>query len=212
MISKLHYITQDLEHFSHEAQAQRACACGIDWLQLRVKEQNYEGWFKIAKEVRAITSKYGVKLILNDSVQIALEINADGVHLGKDDMPVRSARKLLGKEKIIGGTANTLEDIIQLQADGADYIGLGPYRFTDTKQNLSPVLGMAGYRDIITQLKNTATNIPVIAIGGIKAADVRPLLKTGVYGVAVSSSINKAPVPEVALKEFMELLKSGKKI
>lgn len=211
MISRLHYITQDLEHFSHEEQARRACACGIDWLQLRVKEQTYEGWFKIAKEVRAITLKYGVKLILNDSVQIALEINADGVHLGKDDMPVRSARKLLGKEKIIGGTANTVEDIIQLQADGADYIGLGPYRFTETKQNLSPVLGIAGYRDIITQLKTAGHNIPVIAIGGIKAADVRPLLKTDVYGVAVSSSINKAPVPEVALKEFMELLKSGKK-
>jgi len=191
MISRLHYITQDLPHFSHVELAELACKGGADWIQLRVKNKSFDEWLKIAQETKLVCLKYRAKLIINDNVQIAKKISADGVHLGKDDMNPKEARKILGDNFIIGGSTNTMEDVRRMIDDGVDYIGIGPFRFTSTKEKLNPVLGL----EITKVLKTFVISIstpPLIAIGGIKLEDVEPLMQTGIYGVAVSSGINLA--------------------
>jgi len=204
-ISRFHYLTQDIEGYSHAEQAKLACENGVEWIQLRVKNNTQDEYLEIAKSVSEICQSTGTKLIINDAVEICKTINADGVHLGKTDMPVSEARMFLGKDKIIGGTANTFEDIVQLYAAGADYVGLGPYRFTQTKQNLSPVLGLSGYEKILNEIKNVGIQLPVIAIGGISIDDVGILMKSGTYGIAVSSAVHFAADKNEALKKFMSV-------
>lgn len=202
IINRFHYLTQDLPDISHAELAEIACANGIRWVQLRVKNKPEADMLAIAREVRAVTQKYNAILIINDRPEIALASGADGVHLGKTDMPVVQARKLLGPAMIIGGTANTLEDVLALSAAGVDYIGLGPFRFTSTKQHLSPVLGIDGYRSIVHQTSHFT--LPLIAIGGIQAEDVKPLLEAGVHGVAVSSAINLAADKPAVIRSFLD--------
>lgn len=203
MISRLHYITQALPEFSHSELAEFACRGGGDWIQLRVKNKSYEEWLKIAQETKLVCLKYGAKLILNDNVQIAKEISADGVHLGKEDISPKEARKILGDNFIIGGSTNNMEDVRRQIEDGCDYIGVGPFRFTSTKEKINPVLGLEGIREIGKKFGN---KIPMIAIGGIKVQDVELLIQTGIYGVAVSSAINMTTHKIEATREFKETL------
>ena len=158
-------------------------------------------------EFRAASDKlcreYGAKFILDDHVELVRELNADGVHLGKLDMPVAEARRLLGPEYLIGATANTFEDIERGAGQGADYIGLGPFRFTQTKRNLSPVLGLEGYRTIMERCRNAGIALPVVAIGGITAADVENILATGVTGIALSGALLQA---ENTLEETQRII------
>jgi thiamine-phosphate pyrophosphorylase len=209
MISQLHYITQDIEGVNHSELALNACAAGIDWVQLRVKNRSYNEWLNIAHKTEMICRKYHAKLIINDNVVIAKAIKADGVHLGKSDMSPREARQELGNNAIIGGTANSFKDIELLSDEGIDYIGLGPFRFTSTKENLSPVLGLEGYKNIIAQCKKNGISIPIIAIGGIKIEDIKPIAETGVYGIAVASAISTAPNMFEAAKRFKSKVKIG---
>jgi thiamine-phosphate pyrophosphorylase len=189
MISQLHYITQDLEDVSHQQLAINACKADVDWIQLRIKNKSFDEWLNIAWEVKKICHQYKVKLIINDNVKIATIVNADGVHLGKTDIDPLEARKELGAKAIIGGTANTFDDVKTLVDKGIDYIGLGPYHFTSTKSNLSPILELRGYKEILEQCKTTNITVPIIAIGGILSQDVKELISVGVYGIAVSSAI-----------------------
>lgn len=204
MISKLHYITQDVEGFSHSQLAEFACKGGVDWVQLRVKNKSLDEWLKIAEETKIICKKFGAKLIINDHVFIAKEISADGVHLGKEDMNPKEARNILGNNFIIGGSANSMEDVRRQMADGCDYIGVGPYRFTSTKEKLNPVLGLKGIAELITQSPNYP--IPFIAIGGIKLEDIESLMQIGIHGVAVSAAINRAEDKTAATRGFLALL------
>ena len=199
MISRLHYITQDLPDFSHTQLAEFACKGGADWVQLRVKKKSYHEWVKIARETKLVCLKYKAKLIVNDNVQIAKEVGADGVHLGKEDMSPKEARKILGSNFIIGGSTNKMEDVRGMMGDGCDYIGIGPYRFTSTKEKLNPVLRLEGIRTIAEKFRN---KIPMIAIGGIKLEDVELLMQTGIHGVAVSSGINGAEDKSGMTKKF----------
>ncbi|MBI4929366.1 MAG: thiamine phosphate synthase [Bacteroidetes bacterium] len=187
MISRLHYITQDLPDFSHSQLAEFACKGGADWIQLRVKNKTYDEWLKIAEEVKLVCKKFGATLIINDNVIIAKEISTDGVHLGKEDMNPKEARKILGNNFIIGGSTNTMEDVKWQMANGCDYIGLGPFRHTTTKEKLNPILGLDGIKTIAEKFGD---KIPMIAIGGIKLEDVESLMQSGIHGVAVSSAIN----------------------
>ena len=203
MISRLHYITQDLSNFSHSELAEFACKGGADWIQLRVKNKSYEELLKIAQETKLVCLKYGAKLIINDNVQIAKEILADGVHLGKEDVNPKEARKILGNNFIIGGSTNNMEDVRRQMSDGCDYIGVGPYKFTPTKEKLNPVLGLEGIKKIAEQF---GKQIPMIAIGGIKLEDVESLMQTGIHGVAVSSAINLAENKIENTKRFLASL------
>lgn len=205
-ISRLHYITQALPGSTHAQLAERACAGGVDWVQLRLKQASDQQWQQEARDTLAVCRQYGARLIINDNVELALTLDADGVHLGKTDMPPAQARQLLGPGKIIGGTANTLDDIQALAAAGVDYIGLGPYRFTTTKENLSPVLGLSGYAQLLSQCRQQGLQLPVIAIGGITPEDVAPLRQTGVYGLAVSAAINKTADPVAAARQLVAAL------
>jgi thiamine-phosphate pyrophosphorylase len=199
-ISTLHYLTQDgIPGYSHPELAKMACEAGIKWLQLRVKDKPYNEWLAIAKEVKKITDSFGCTLIVNDNVNVAFESDADGVHLGKNDIPPLEARKILGNNKTIGGTANTIQDIQYLLEVGVEYIGLGPFRFTATKKNLSPVLGIEKLKKIIA----FQSNIPLIIIGGITKNDVELILNSGAHGIAVSSAINTANDKYHAAKEII---------
>lgn len=205
-ISKLQYITQDVADKAHWQLVEHACKAGVQWIQLRMKNRSYAEFLEAAIKSVAICRLYNCKLIINDNVEVAMACKADGVHLGKTDMDTATARKILGNDVIIGGTANTFDDIERLANSGVDYIGLGPYRFTHTKENLSPILGLQGYEQTMNRCVAKNITTPVIAIGGIHKEDVSKILNTGVYGVAVASSIGLSKDINQVVADFVELL------
>lgn len=199
-INNLHYLT------TNPAAAELACQGGVRWVQLRVKNQPYATWKQLAMDTQAVCRRYGATLLINDNPRLAQEIGADGVHVGQADMPPTEARDMLGTRFIIGGTANTFADVQRLAAAGVDYIGLGPFRFTRTKAKLSPILGLAGYAEILHQCRAAGLTVPIIGIGGITLADVGALRATGLHGIAVSGSIGQAENPVAAARFFMNEL------
>lgn len=186
IIDKLHYISQAPAQGSHLTAIEKVLQSGCKWIQLRVKEKPSATVLQFAMIANKLCERFQAKLIVNDFPEIALQSNAYGVHLGLDDMPVPEARAILGPDKCIGGTANTFEHILKRAEQGVDYIGLGPFRFTTTKKNLSPVLGAEGYARLLQQVREAGIEIPIIAIGGIGLEDIPVLKETGIYGVAVS--------------------------
>ncbi|MFL0352608.1 thiamine phosphate synthase [Xanthomarina sp. GH4-25] len=188
IIPKLHYISQGNSPKELLDNIQKACTSGAELVQLRYKKVSEKKLLKLAKEARDITSHFQTRLIINDHYKIAIEVKADGVHLGPADTCPSIARKYLYSWQIIGGTANTLQDAETLLTKEVDYISLGPFRFTSTKDALPPVLGLNGYTTIIEAL-NTQT--PIIGVGGITTEDVVAILNTGISGLAVSSAITK---------------------
>lgn len=203
MISTLHYISQGKTPEEHLDHIQKACTAGAELVQLRLKKLPGKVVWETAKKAREITEKYQTRLIINDFYKIAAAVKADGVHLGKTDTCPTVVRKELSSWQVIGGTANTLEDCEALIDKKVDYIGLGPFRFTETKENLSPVLGLNGYLTILEELKS---EIPVIAIGGIVMDDVTEIMKTGVHGIAVSGEITRN---FNTISEFKKLINGG---
>lgn len=186
---RLYFITMDDAPAGPLEQIEAACGAGIRWVQLRMKQASDAEFLETALAAKSICAQWDCRLIINDRVGVAKAIGADGVHVGKEDMTVGEARRLMGEGRIVGGTANTLEDIRGHYLGGADYVGLGPYRYTTTKKNLSPVLGLEGYRRVMDGLKEEGIDIPVVGIGGIGAADVGPLLEAGLRGVAFSGML-----------------------
>lgn len=177
---------------------------GCRLVQLRMKGASTDEMRPIAIEALRMCHEVGATFIIDDNVALVKEIHADGVHLGKNDMPVDEARRILGNEYIIGGTANTFEDIVTHIERGADYIGCGPFRFTTTKEKLSPTLGLEGYRSIIGKMKANGINIPIVAIGGITAADIPDIMATGINGIALSGTILRAEDPVGEMKRIIE--------
>lgn len=196
---ELQFITHFTEKYSYFDAAHLALEGGCRWIQLRMKEASEAEVEAEAIRVRDLCRKYGATFIIDDHVALAKKVQADGVHLGKNDMPIEEARRILGDAFIIGGTANTFEDVKRHWQAGANYIGCGPFRFTTTKKNLSPILGLEGYRQILQQMKAAGITLPVVAIGGITYEDIPDILQTGVSGIALSGSILRAenPVEEV---------------
>lgn len=184
-----------------------ALAGGCRWVQLRMKEATDDEVMPVAMQVEALCKEAGATFIIDDRVHLAKTVGADGVHLGKNDMPISEARRVLGGNFIIGGTANSIDDVVAHYNSGADYIGCGPFRFTTTKKRLSPILGIEGYKHIMSEMKRQAITIPVVAIGGITLADVPDILETGVSGIAVSGSILTADDPAEETRKFVETIK-----
>lgn len=204
-ISEVQYISQgDIPGFSHVKLIEKACEGGADWIQLRVKDESHDKVEEIAREAKKVCDSYGARLIINDFPEVAKAIGASGVHLGKTDMDPLEAREMLGEGFIIGGTANTLGDVLELHQKKVDYIGYGPFRFTNTKKNLSPIVGDEGFRVLMEFCREKNIETPVIAIGGITENDLEVLLNTGVYGVAISSVINHASNQELAMAGFLD--------
>ena len=205
-ISSLHYIATNAQA------AELACRGGVRWVQLRVKNLPAAEWRQRALDVQAVCRHHGATLILNDNPALALEIGATGVHLGQQDMAPAEARALLGPGFIIGGTANTFADIEGLVAAGVDYIGLGPFRFTTTKEKLSPILGLTGYADVLARCRAAGITMPVVGIGGVELADVAALRATGLHGVAVAGAIGGAAGPTEAARLFVAELANNQQI
>lgn len=203
MISRLQYITQDTDKFSHTELVEFACEGGVNWVQLRVKNKSKGELLSIANEVKQICKSHNATFIVNDHVWLAKEIEADGVHLGMQDMSPKEARKMLGPGFIIGGTAHNLEEVKYQIENDVDYIGIGPYRFTSTKNDLSEILGLTGIDKILQEVK---TKIRFIAIGGIKVDDISSLLNRGIYGVAVSSAINLEENISASARKFADAM------
>ena len=205
----LQFITHRNDRYDEITGTQAVLEGGCRWVQLRMKEAQDEEFLRVGREVGRLCRRYGATFLVDDRVHLVRELGADGVHLGKNDMPPREARALLDAGKIIGATANTFEDIVRAVEAGADYIGLGPYRFTETKRNLSPILGIEGYREIFRRCREAGITLPVVAIGGITAADVTPILEAGASGIALSGALLGAENPaeetckiETILKHF----------
>ena len=206
MYNKLHYISQGNTVEEQLHNIHKALDNGCDWIQMRFKNQNALEVFTLAEAVKIVCKEYLATFIINDNVHLAKQLDADGVHLGLSDMKVEDARILLGKTKIIGGTANTFIDVLQRTSENCDYIGLGPFQFTATKQNLSPILGLEGYRSIIKQMKIKNIQIPIYAIGGITLENVEDLMETGIQGIAVSGLITHSKNPSQLINQLNEKL------
>ena len=202
----IQFITHSNTRYDYVEGARLALEGGCRWIQLRMKDAQEVDFLLAAKQIGAMCKEYGATFILDDHVEWVGITGADGVHLGKNDMPVDEARNQLGANRIIGGTANTFEDVERLWRQGANYIGCGPYRFTTTKKNLSPVLGLDGYRHIISKMKAHDINLPVVAIGGILQPDIKDAMATGVSGIAVSGAILNAENPVEEMKRFIDSL------
>lgn len=204
-MGQVQFITHYTEHYSYADAARMALEGGCRWIQLRMKEATAQEMEPTALEVQALCRRHGATFIIDDQVELAMKLHADGVHLGKNDMPVAKARELLGRDFIIGGTANTFEDVMMHHKAGADYIGCGPFRYTTTKKNLSPILGTEGYADIVGRMRQAGIRLPIVAIGGITAADIPSIMQTGVSGVALSGTILRAANPAEEMQRILRL-------
>lgn len=202
----LQYISHFTPQIGYAEGIRMALEGGCRWIQLRMKDAPAEEIIACAEEVLPLCRRHGAKFLLDDHVELVRQLGADGVHLGKNDMPVDEARKILGPDIIIGGTANTIEDIIRLHKQGADYIGCGPFRFTTTKKNLSPILGLDGYKSIVLKMKELGIDLPIVAIGGITVEDIPAVMGTGVSGIALSGAILGASDPVEMTARIIETI------
>lgn len=187
-------------------QVKEVLAGGCFWIQLRMKDFTDEDIEKAIREIKPICDKHGATLIIDDRVDFASKYSLDGVHLGDDDMSVEEARNILGDKVLIGVTANTIEHIILMSQKPMDYFGVGPYKFTTTKKNLKPIIGLQGYHDIFTAMQETGVDKPMVAIGGIDLQDVNDLMEIGIWGVAVSGAIAHSKNPKKTTEEFMNVI------
>lgn len=211
---RLQFISHQNEKLGYLDGIREALAGGCKWIQLRMKGATDDEVRPIALQVKEWCREQQATFLIDDRVALVKELQIDGVHLGKNDMPIAEARKILGDGFIIGGTANTFEDVKAHYEAGADYIGCGPFRFTTTKEKLSPILGLEGYREIIRSMKGNncagkkgeSIDIPLVAIGGITKEDIPEIMKTGVNSIALSGCILHAENPAEETREILALL------
>jgi thiamine-phosphate pyrophosphorylase len=198
-ISRFHYLTQDIANRSHLKQAMAACEQGANWVQYRCLTKPEDELIEEINEIAAVCDDWGATLIITNHYQLLDRVDAQGVHIEDFDADLTAIRKHIGDDKTLGASATDIGRLLQVQNTGvADYCGYGPFAHTSTKPNNKPLLGFEGYRALLKY----PIEMPVIAVGGVQIADVEPLLKTGVYGIAVSAAVNLAPDPGAALKEI----------
>lgn len=207
----LQFISHATDKTSYLDGIRMALAGGCRWIQLRMKGAADDEVETIAVEAQCLCREQGATFIIDDRVEMVKKLYADGVHLGKNDMPIAEARRILGEHYIIGGTANTLDDVARHYRNGADYVGCGPFRFTTTKQRLSPILGIDGYKAIVNGMANHGIHIPVVAIGGITMADIPEIMATGVNGIAISGAILRADNPTAMTSKIIETINIANK-
>ena len=200
----IQFITHYTEKCSYLDSVKLALEGGCKWIQLRMKDAAVDEIRPVAVKVQEMCRNYGATFIIDDHVDLVKELGADGVHLGKNDMPIDKARLILGKDFIIGGTANTFDDVRKHYANGANYIGCGPFRFTTTKKGLAPVLGLEGYSNIIRKMRQAGINLPVVAIGGIMLEDIPQIMLTGVSGIALSGTVLRSENPVEEVRRVIE--------
>ncbi|MEJ6980955.1 thiamine phosphate synthase [Pedobacter sp. P351] len=202
-IAKLHYLTQDLDGRSHIEQAQIACEAGCKWVQYRCFSKNDDELLNDLHQIAAICDDWGATLIVTDHAHLLDQADIQGVHIEDMEADFTTFREQIGSEKTLGASANTFEDIQRIAASGVvDYIGCGPFSLTDTKPNEYAILGIEGYKSLSDKIRGAGIEIPVLAVGGVRIEDVDAVMKTGVYGVAISAAVNKSDNPVSAFKEI----------
>jgi len=206
MYSKLQYISNGNTFEDQLISIQNALDSGCDWIQMRFKSSNEIAVMKLAEETKTLCSLYRATFIVNDFIKVAKKVDADGVHLGLKDHSIETSRLILEPNKIVGGTANTFADVQSRIVSGCDYIGLGPFRYTATKSNLSPILGLEGYESILNKLNELNISIPIYAIGGITQDDIEDIMNTGIHGIAVSGLITNCHFPKQTVEQLKNLL------
>lgn len=202
----LQYITSTTAKMPVAEQVKAVIAGGGRWIQVRMKEASDDEIRKVIEEIMPLCLETESFLLLNDRVELAKELNVGGVHLGKEDMLPSKARVDLGPAAVIGVTVNRFDDIIAVRSLDIDYVGMGPFRFTETKKNLAPVLGIEGIRSLCDQMKEAEIEIPRVAVGGIRYDDLDSLMRAGVNGVAVSGAIANAHDPVAETERMVRLL------
>ena len=200
----LQFITHGATAEATVAQVAAVLAGGCRWIQLRMKHFADYDIERVIERVKPLCGEYGAVCIMNDRVDLVAKYHLNGVHIGPEDMPVAEARQILGDDAIIGVTANTFDQILELSQQPVSYFGLGPMRFTTTKERLRPVIGLDGYHTLMQSMVQTGIDKPAVAVGGITLSDVHNLLATGLWGVAVSGAIAGAPDMTAATKQFMK--------
>lgn len=208
---RLQFITHFNDRFGYYESAQQALLGGCRWIQLRMKDSSEEDVEAMALKIQPLCKEYGAMFIIDDYVSVCQNIKADGVHLGKNDISPIDARNILGDKFIIGGTCNTFEDIEAIK-DSVDYVGCGPFRFTNTKKNLSPILGLDGYKSIVWKCRESGIDLPIVAIGGIELTDIKDIIEAEPNGIAMSGTIlnaqNPAEETEVIVNEIDKCFKA----
>jgi thiamine-phosphate pyrophosphorylase len=206
-IEKLHFITHDLAHLSHVDQARIMCEAGGKWVQYRCLTKSDEELLKDINIIAEICDDWGATLIVTDHVHLQGKADIQGFHMEDMNTNFLSLRDSLGEATTIGGSSNTVEGLLRLANEGVDYAGFGPFAHTDTKPNNSPLLGVEGYANAMLKLKELQVELPVLAVGGVKIADVDALMQTGIFGIAASAAINRADDVEAAYLEFYQKLR-----
>lgn len=199
---RLQFLTNATERYDDLDEVAMALDGGCRWIQLRMKDAAEDKVTAVGRAAVRLCHVRGAVLIIDDRVALCRAIGADGVHLGRHDMPVDEARRLLGADAIIGATVNTPDDLRRAAAAGADYAGCGPFRFTTTKARLAPILGLEGYRRLVKVRDGLGRSLPLVAIGGITLADVPSLMSTGVDGVALSGCVVRTAKPVDAMRSL----------
>jgi len=205
-IGRLNVLTDTVlqSRFSHLELTRLAIAGGADTIQFRQKNGPTREMIKIARQLKQMCADAGVTFIVNDRVDVAIAADADGAHLGQDDFPIPLARELLGKSRLIGGSAVSLEEAQKCLSEGADYIGFGPVYPTTSKADAGPVTGV----DLLKQAVE-AIPLPIIAIGGISAENTPEVIQAGAQGIAVISAVCCQENPEEATRMLYQALHSG---
>ncbi len=204
-IGRLHVLTDTVlqSRFSHLELARMAIRGGADTIQYRQKTGKTREMIEIVRQLKQLCTNSNVTLIVNDRVDVAIAAEADGVHLGQDDFPIPLARKLLGKSRIIGGSAATLEEARTCLADGADYIGFGPVYPTFSKEDAGPVTGIKLLKQAVETIP-----IPIIAIGGVNVENTPEVMRAGARGIAVISAVSCQEDPEQATKALCHAIRT----
>jgi thiamine-phosphate pyrophosphorylase len=202
-VAPFHYLTQDLPERTHVQQAEIACKAGANWIQYRCLSKSDEELIHEINHIAVICDDWGATLIITDHFHLLDLVDVQGVHIEDMTVDLEAIRLQIGDDKTLGASANSFADIENIVSSGAaDYIGCGPFSTTLTKPNDYPLLGLNGYRNIMHELAGKQITIPLLAVGGVKPTDVKSLLETGIYGVAVSAAVNKVDDPVAAIKEF----------
>ncbi len=210
-MERIYFITHKNERYSYLEGAKLALDNGIRLIQLRMKHSPLEQVKQTAYELLKECSKYKACLIMNDNADLAISLGFDGVHIGQNDERIESVKTKIHNNQMVGLTCNNFEQIQQAKELSADYIGLGPFRFTSTKEKLSPILGIEGYKNIMQQCRQMNIDLPIYAIGGIRLEDVNQIIGTGVYGIALSSLILESSNPQSTIKELHQRIKDSLK-
>lgn len=206
-IEKFQYITHDIPHLTHIEQVQKACEAGAKWIQYRCLTKPDEELLADINAIAEICDDWGTTLIVTNHVHLNGKADIQGFHIEDMEADFISIRKIVGNDITLGGSANTVENLIRLANQGVDYAGFGPFAITQTKPNNFPILGISGYAEAISTLKTNNIQMPVLAVGGITINDVEALMHTRIYGIAASGAINFANDFEETFQDFYNAIK-----